>query len=88
MPDTDSSPEPQNFDSLAGAVMYDLIDASPKGMTIEQVCRKTERKPKNADERAEVEGALRVLVADELARQEGDKWIATRAAVRAYELSF
>lgn len=89
MPVTDGSPQDtQSIDPLAGVVMYVLVDASPKTLTVEQVCRKAERKPKNPEERAEVEAALRVLVADKLARREGDKWIATRAAVRADELAF
>jgi hypothetical protein len=86
MPDNDGISE--RIDQLAGVVMYVLVDASPKALTVEQVCRRAERKPKNADERAEVEAALRVLMADKLARREGDKWIATRAAVRADELAF
>jgi hypothetical protein len=86
MPDNDATWR-QDVDPLAGAVMYTLIEAQ-KALAIEQVCRKTERKPKNPEERAEVEAALRVLVADKLARKQDDKWVATRAAVRAEELSF
>lgn len=86
MPDNDGISE--RIDQLAGVVMYVLVDASPKALTVEQVCRRAERKPKNADERAEVEAALRVLMADKLARKQNDKWVATRAAVRADELAF
>jgi hypothetical protein len=86
MPDQDATRQ-QDVDPLAGAVMYVLIEAQ-KALTIEQVCRKAERKPKNPEERAEVEAALRVLVADKLARKQDDKWTATRAAVRADWLSF
>jgi hypothetical protein len=85
MPDQDAT---QHIDLLAGVVMYELIEVSPRALTVEQVCRKAERKPKNPEERAEVEAALRVLVADKLARKQDDKWVATRAAVRAEELSF
>ncbi len=65
MPDQDATRR-QDVDPLAGAVMYTLIEAQ-KALTIEQVCRKAERKP---EERAEVEAALRVLVADKLARKQ------------------
>lgn len=87
MPDTDDSPE-QNLDPLAGVVMYGLIKTSPKAMMLDEVCVDVERNPKVVHERAEVEAALRVLMADELVQQEGDKWVATRAAIRADELAF
>lgn len=86
MPDSDATRRPE-VDPLAGVVMYVLIEAL-RPLTIEQVCRKSERRPQSPEERAEVEAALRVLVADKLARKQEDKWVATRAAVRADWLSF
>jgi hypothetical protein len=76
------------FDPLAGSVMYDLIDAHPDAMTTDAICAKVQRETSNTSERAEVLGALGVLVRDGLATQEGDRFTATTACVRADALSF
>lgn len=58
------------------------------GMTLAEVALACERDPANATERSEVERALEILRADELASHDGDVWRPTRAAIRAAELSF
>jgi hypothetical protein len=85
MQDDDDRATGRDPDPLAGSIMYDLIEAHPVAMTTDAICVKVERTP---DERAEVLGALAVLVRDGLATQDGENWTATLACVRADELSF
>jgi hypothetical protein len=75
-------------DLLAAVVLQTLVGAGPVGLTLPQVARACERDPRRLPEAREVEVALRILIADELARREGDLYLPTRAAIRAAELSF
>jgi DNA-binding GntR family transcriptional regulator len=77
----------QTLDMLAAVVVYSLVQAYPKVLTLPEVAKECERDLNRPDERHEIELALRWLTGDELAsHREG--WIATRPAVRAAELSF
>lgn len=61
---------------------------SDPSMTLADIAIACERDPANANDRREVERALEILRADELASHDGDRWRPTRAAIRAAELSF
>lgn len=77
------------LDMLAGVVRYTLVSANPDTLTVEDVARDCERDPDIYEEREEIELALRRLVIDGLAvRRDDGRWVATRPAVRADELSF
>jgi hypothetical protein len=84
MPDSDATP--QHIDRLAGVVLHVLVHESAR--TTETICRAVERDPKLPAERSEVEQALALLVADDLAVEQRGEWSATRAAIRADELSW
>lgn len=75
-------------DLLAAVVLDTLVKAGPGGLTLTQVARACERDPRRLPEAREVEIALRILIADELATRESDLYRPTRAAIRAAELSF
>ncbi|HEU0251341.1 MAG TPA: hypothetical protein VFR48_11520 [Solirubrobacteraceae bacterium] len=87
----DPSPDP---DLLAAVVLDTLVrdraDSSekPNGLTLGEIVRACEREPMCACERQEVQAALDILLADELATREADRYRPTRAAIRAAELSF
>jgi hypothetical protein len=75
------------LDFLAAVVAHVLVSAYPRTLTLAEVARECERNLDKPDERHEIELALKWITGDELAtHREG--WIATRAAVRAAELSF
>jgi hypothetical protein len=84
-----SNPEQakRDVDLLAAVVLHVLV-AEPHKSAFAQIAKGVERDIDVAGERQEVEDALAVLVADELAIREGEHWRATRAARRAAELSF
>lgn len=84
-----SNPEQakQSVDLLAAVVLHVLV-AEPHNSTLAQIAQGVERDVGVPEERQEVEDALAVLVADELAIRDGEHWRATRAARRAAELSF
>ena len=83
-------------DLLAAVVLHTLVGPgdecglgrSAPALTLAQVALACERDPAAPAELAEVGHALGVLLAADLARPEGDRYRATRAAVRAAELSF
>jgi hypothetical protein len=79
------SPDP---DLLAAVVLQTLVGAGAAGLTLRQVARACERDPDRLPQAREVEVALRILIDDELATRDGDLYRATRAAIRAAELSF
>jgi hypothetical protein len=81
-------PEPPDLDLLAAVVLPTLVGAGKGGLTLAQVARACERDPRRLPEAREVELALRVLIADDLATRSGERYLATRAAIRAAELSF
>lgn len=82
------SNNPQHTDLLAAVVLHTLVTAGPRGLTIAQTIAACERDPASAAERDEMEAALAGLIADGLARREGARVGATRAALRADALSF
>lgn len=57
-------------------------------MTLAEVATACERDPTDPGQRREVQAALEILLADELATSHGALWRATRAAIRAAALSF
>lgn len=69
-------------------VLHTLVSAGRDGLTLAQVARACERDPANSDEAREVEVALGVLIADDLATSGDGLYRPTRAAIRAAELSF
>ncbi|MGH2878182.1 MAG: hypothetical protein ACRDK4_01045 [Solirubrobacteraceae bacterium] len=91
------TPEPAP-DLLAAVVLHTLVSGGPgrgidpgartNGLTLAQVARACERDPARPDEAREVQAALDILVADDLATREGKRYRPTRAAIRAAELSF
>jgi hypothetical protein len=85
----DAERERQEVDQLAAVVLHHLATASdPKVLSTEHVTREVERDTNVADEQREVDVALRLLVTDHLAHRRPQGWEASRAAVRANELSF
>lgn len=85
----DAEHERHKVDLLAAVVLHHLATASdPTALSTEHITREVERAPDVADEQREVDIALRVLVADDLAHKRSQGWEASRAAVRANELSF
>jgi len=92
----DPAGEPADPDLLAAVVLHTLVGAgdecglgrSAPALTLAQIALACERDPAAPAELAEVGHALGVLLAADLARPEGDRYRATRAAVRAAELSF
>ncbi len=58
------------------------------GMSLADIAVACERDPADPAERREIEAALEILLADELASRHGARWRATRPAIRAAELSF
>lgn len=83
----DNSPA-QHPDLLAAVVLHTLVGAGDRGMTADWVARACERDPANPAEVAEVQRALAILIADHLAERNDRLFRATRAALRAAELSF
>lgn len=73
---------------LLAAVVLHVLATSHRPMSTERVSVRVERNPRNPREREEVQIALHVLATDELAQHEQRGWRATRAAIRATELSF
>lgn len=85
----DAEQERHKVDLLAAVVLHHLATASdPTTLSTEHITREVERDPKVAAEQREVDMALRVLVTDDLAHKRPQGWEASRAAVRANELSF
>jgi hypothetical protein len=80
--------ESQAPDLLAAVVLHVLVSAGPAGLALRQIARACEREPRRAEESREVQAALDILLADELASREADRYRPTRAAIRAAELSF
>lgn len=80
--------ERQAPDLLAAVVLDILVDAGPAGLTLHQIAHACERDPRKPEEAHEVQIAADILVTDELATREADRYQPTRAAIRAAELSF
>jgi hypothetical protein len=91
--------EPTPDSDLLAAVVLDTLvsDASsrctasgvsPGGLTLAEIARACERDPARPDEAREIEIALEILLADDLATRDADRYRPTRAAIRAAELSF
>lgn len=78
----------QHPDALAAVALHTLVSEGREGMTREQVALACERDPTNPPELQEIEAALQVLLEDELTERENELFKPTRAAIRAFELSF
>jgi hypothetical protein len=78
----------QHPDALAAVVLHTLVTEGREGMTLEQVTLTCERDPANPPELRETDVALRVLLEDGLTERQGELFRPTRAAIRAFELSF
>jgi hypothetical protein len=85
---TDAEKWREKLDLLAAVVLHTLVSANPGVLSVEEVARECERDPGVYEEREEIELALRRLVIDGLAVRRNRRWVATRPAVRAQELSF
>jgi hypothetical protein len=68
-------------------VLHTLVRGGPRGATVERTIASCERDPRDQAERAEVEAALRGLIADGLAWRRNARVGPTRAALRADALS-
>jgi hypothetical protein len=80
------SPHP---DLLAAVVLHTLVSkAREEGMSVSDVARACERDPSDAADMDEIEVALEILLDDGLAQCVDAIFTATRAAIRASELSF
>jgi hypothetical protein len=78
----------QHPDALAAVALHTLVVEGREGMTRGQVALACERDPANPPEMRETEAALLVLLEDDLAVCDGEFVKPTRAAIRAFELSF
>ena len=92
-------PEPTPDPDLLAAVVLDTLvrhapsravdsGGSPSGLTLAEIARACQRDPARADEAREIETALDILLADDLATRDAERYRPTRAAIRAAELSF
>jgi thioesterase domain-containing protein len=84
----DSAKQRQKLDLLSTVVVHVLTVAHPRALTLAEIAEGCERDLVKADERHEIELALRWITGDSLACRQDDGWVATRPAVRAAELSF
>jgi hypothetical protein len=80
-------------DLLAAVVLHTLLSGAREGMSVVAVARACERDPDEQHDIEEIEAALAILLEDGLAEREGRasrqaSYRATRAAIRATELSF
>jgi hypothetical protein len=82
------SPEADDRDPLAAAVLHTLVSEGREGMDLSRVAIQCQRDPADPVELGEIQAALEVLLNDGLARREGELLRPTHAAVRAAELSF
>lgn len=74
---------------MAAVVLHVLVSAGARTMSVGQTTAACERDPENEGERAEIEAAVKGLIADGLAYRRGDGRVgASRAARRADSLSF
>jgi hypothetical protein len=69
-------------------VLHVLVADGPRALTVAQIAAACERDPRRETDREAIEQALRGLVEDGLAYRRGARLGATRAALRAFELSF
>ncbi|HEX5308601.1 MAG TPA: hypothetical protein VFW38_05910 [Solirubrobacteraceae bacterium] len=76
------------LDLLAAVVLETLVEADGGPLTHEQIALACERRPEDARESEEIDKALRILMSDRLVRGDGESFRATRAAIRAAQLSF
>lgn len=81
----EGAPDP---DLLAAVVLDTLVVVSPRSLTGTEVARACERDPNRAADLREIGAALETLMADGLAAHAQQGYRATRAAVRAAQLSF
>jgi predicted transcriptional regulator len=80
-------------DLLAAVVLHTLLNQAHEGMSVEAVAVACERDPDEQRDIEEIEASLAILLEDGLAEREGRTsrqglYRATRAAIRANELSF
>lgn len=88
-PPASASPEDAPDPDLLAAVVLDtLVGASPESLSGSEVARACERDPNRGADVREIGVALQTLIADGLAVRARRGYRATRAAVRAAELSF
>ncbi|HEY5193650.1 MAG TPA: hypothetical protein VIJ39_07245 [Solirubrobacteraceae bacterium] len=83
----DNAPS-QHPDLLAAVVLHTLVSRGRDGMGAAAMAVACERDPSDSADIEEIEGALRILLNDDLAKREDDLYRPTRAAIRAAELSF
>jgi hypothetical protein len=77
----------RDADRVAAVVLHVLAGA-PRVLTVAQIAVACERDPRRSADRETIERALSGLVEDGLAYRRGACFGATRAALRALELSF
>lgn len=69
-------------------VLHTLVTEGRDGMTVAEVATDCQRDPHDLDDVEEIQAALEILLDDDLAECEDEIYRPTRAAARAYELSF
>lgn len=69
-------------------MLHTLVTEGREGMNIAAVAVACERDPANPAELGEVETALQILFDDDLSERNAELLKPTRAAIRAFELSF
>jgi hypothetical protein len=75
-------------DLLAAVVLHTLVSEGRDGMSFVHMAIACERDPNVSADVKEIEVALQILLADDLALHEDGLYRPTRAAIRAAELSF
>jgi hypothetical protein len=78
----------QHPDLLAAVVLHTLVTEGRDGMTVAAIATDCQRDPSDPHDMDEIEAALEILRGDDLAEPGNGLYRPTRAAVRAYELSF
>ncbi len=69
-------------------VLHTLVNEGRDGMAIADLASACERDSDNPEDIEEIDGALRILLDDDLAQREDHLYRPTRAAIRANDLSF
>jgi hypothetical protein len=84
----DSIERREQLDALAGVVVHVLVSTHPQPLAVADVAQGCERDVGKLKELEEIELALQWIEGDGLAVRQDGRWLATRPAVRADELSF
>lgn len=84
----DSGAASDDPDLLAAVVLHTLVSSAGQAQSLAEIVKACERDPASTHDRKAVETAITSLLDDGLAIAGGGGFAATRAALRAAELSF